>query len=254
MIVDCHVHVGEGVGLPDQADVRSPVVKALARSAAAGIDAAVILPGFSDDYGTANLAVARLVRAHPWRFLGFACVHAERDRGRVARLLAEAAGALGLVGVKVHRRDAPLSDEICLAAAALGLPILYDPMGDADAVASFARRHPRTALIVPHLSSFADDAAAQRRFIRVLATAPNVFGDTSAVKVFDLLEQAACDAGAAKLLFGSDSPWCHPGLELAKVRALGLPPDDERRVLGGTLLRLVRRRGMPGAGRQLALP
>ena len=70
---------------------------------------------------------------------------------------------------------------------------------------------------------------------------PNIFGDTSGVRRFDLLEQAVQRAGAKKLLFGSDGPWLHPGIELAKVRALNLPRRDERLVLGGNLLRLIRR-------------
>ena len=43
------------------------------------------------------------------------------------------------------------------------------------------------------------------------------------------------------MLFGSDGPWLHPGVELAKVRALGLPEAQQRLVLGGNLLRLVSR-------------
>ena len=35
-----------------------------------------------------------------------------------------------------------------------------------------------------------------------------------------------------KILFGSDGPWLHPGVELAKVRALGLSRSEERLVLG----------------------
>lgn len=46
-------------------------------------------------------------------------------------------------------------------------------------------------------------------------------------------------AGAEKILFGSDGPWLHPGVELAKVHALGLPPADEALILGGNLLRLI---------------
>ena len=59
---------------------------------------------------------------------------------------------------------------------------------------------------------------------------------------FDYLEQAVVRAGARKVLFGSDGPWLHPGVELAKVRELRLPPRDEQLVLGGNLLRLVARR------------
>ena len=65
-------------------------------------------------------------------------------------------------------------------------------------------------------------------------------------------------AGARKILFGSDGPWLHPGVELAKVRALGLSPADERLVLGGNFLRLISRRreqplAMPDAPRPAPL-
>jgi hypothetical protein len=36
-------------------------------------------------------------------------------------------------------------------------------------------------------------------------------------------------------------PWLHPGVELAKVRLLGLARDEDRLVLGGNLLRLIER-------------
>ena len=58
---------------------------------------------------------------------------------------------------------------------------------------------------------------------------------------FDLLEEAARRAGGRKILFGSDGPWLHPGLELAKVRALRLDRAAERRVLGGNFLDLIAR-------------
>ena len=80
----------------------------------------------------------------------------------------------------------------------------------------------RTSFIIPHLGSFADDWRAQLALIDHLVRHPNIYTDTSGVRRFDLLEQAVRRAGAAKVLFGSDGPWLHPGVELAKVRALGL--------------------------------
>ena len=53
------------------------------------------------------------------------------------------------------------------------------------------------------------------------------------------LVQAVRRAGAHKILFGSDGPWLHPGLELAKVEALRLAPAERALVLGGNLLRLI---------------
>ena len=43
------------------------------------------------------------------------------------------------------------------------------------------------------------------------------------------------------MLFGSDGPWLHPGVELHKIRLLGLAPAGARLVLGENLLRLTSR-------------
>ena len=61
----------------------------------------------------------------------------------------------------------------------------------------------------------------------------DVFGTDAA------LVEAVRRAGARKVIFGSDGPWLHPGVELHKIRALGLAPRDERLVLSGNLLRLM---------------
>jgi len=96
-----------------------------------------------------------------------------------------------------------------------------------------ATEYPEVAFIIPQLGSFADDWRAQLALIDHLVRHPNVYADTAGVRRFDLLQQAVRRAGARKMLFGSDGPWLHPGVELAKVHALGLPAADERLVLGG---------------------
>jgi len=60
------------------------------------------------------------------------------------------------------------------------------------------------------------------------------------VRRFDYIVEAIRRAGARKVLFGSDGPWLHPGLELHKIRLLGLPPRQEALVLGGNIARLLR--------------
>ena len=42
-----------------------------------------------------------------------------------------------------------------------------------------------------------------------------------------------------KILFGTDGPWLHPGLELQKIRLLRLPADQEALILGGNAMRLM---------------
>jgi len=240
-IIDCHCHAGKGDGLTGPWDTRAPLTKYLERARRAGIGRTVLFAAFHTDYAVANREVARLVRASPERFLGFAFIHAIRDSRRIMAMITEAVLRLGLMGIKVHRRDARLSREICDAASAWRLPVLYDPMGEVSVVELAAAEYRDVPFIIPHLGSFADHWRAQREFLDILARHPNVYTDTSGVRRFDLLEEALERAGAAKILFGSDGPWLHPGLEMAKVLALRLNAAEKRLILGANLLKLIGR-------------
>jgi len=240
-VIDCHCHAGEGEGFTGPWDTRAPLDRYLERAGRAGIARTVLFAAFHGDYAAANRRIAEIVRRAPDRFLGFAFVHAARDRGRIGAMVEEAVTRLGLAGIKVHRHDARLSREVCETARGWRLPVLYDPMGEMAAVELAAAEFPEVAFIIPHLGSFADDWRAQRECIDILARRPNVFTDTSGIRRFDLLEEALARAGAGKVLFGSDGPWLHPGVELAKVLALPLTPGERRLVLGGNLRRLLRR-------------
>ena len=255
MIIDSHCHAGKGDGLTGPWDTDAPLTDYLRRADAAGITRTVLFAAFHSDYAVANRQVARIVAADPSRFTGFAFVDAARDRGRVGRLIAEAVTKHGFRGIKVHRHDARITREVCEAARAWRLPVLYDVMGDVASVSLIAGEYPDVPFVIPHLGSFADDWSAQTALIDQLARWPNVFTDTSGVRRFDVLVEAVDRAGPRKVLFGSDGPWLHPGLELAKIRALCLPPDQERLITSGNVLRLLRRarvRPLRGPGPPLA--
>jgi predicted TIM-barrel fold metal-dependent hydrolase len=239
VIIDAHCHAGRGDGLTGPWDTRAPVAEYLRRAARAGITHTVFFAAFHVDYRVANREVARIVARRRARFFGFAFVNAERDRGRIRALVQEAVEEFGFVGIKVHRYDARITREICEAARAFSIPVLYDVMGEVATAELLSSEYPDVPFIIPHLGSFADDWKAQLAFIDHLVRHPNIYTDTSGVRRFDLLEQAVTRAGARKVLFGSDGPWLHPGVELAKVRELRLSPADEAAILGGNFLRLI---------------
>lgn len=239
MIIDSHCHCGKGDGLTGPWDTDAHLSDYLRRATEAGITHTVLFSAFHSDYRTANRRVARIVQKCPRRFTGYAFIHAERDRGRVASMVQEAVEVFGFRGIKVHRYDARISREICEAARAYKLPVLYDVVGEVSIVDLIATEYPDINFIIPHLGSFADDWRAQRALMDPLVRYPNVYTDTSGIRRFDLLAEAVRRAGAHKVLFGSDGPWLHPGLELAKIRALKLPPSEESLVLSGNLLRLL---------------
>jgi hypothetical protein len=244
VIVDCHCHAGRGDGLTGPWDTSADLGAYLRRADRAGIDLTVLFSVFHTDYAEANREVGRIVLRHPERFLGFAFVHALRDRGRVLQMVTEAVERYGMCGIKVHRHDAPISREICEVARALSLPVLYDVMGEVWVAELLAHEYPDVAFVIPHLGSFSDDWKAQLALVDHLVRHPNIYTDTSGIRRFDLLQKAVERAGARKVLFGSDGPWLHPGVELAKVRLLGLTPDAEERILGTNLLDLVASAGV----------
>ena len=157
------------------------------------------------------------------------------------KLVRQAVEEFGFVGIKLHRHDAPISREVCEVARGFSLPVIYDVMGAVSVCELLAEEYPDVNFIIPHLGSFADDWRAQVALIDHLVRHPNIYTDTAGVRRFDILEHAVRRAGARKILFGSDGPWLHPGVELAKVRALGLPRSDETLVLGDNFLRLIER-------------
>jgi predicted TIM-barrel fold metal-dependent hydrolase len=248
MIIDCHCHAGKGDGLTGPWDTSAPLGKYLRWASNAGIDRTAIFAAFHSDYAVANREVARIVASRPDRFYGLAFVHAVRDRGCIGEMVRVAIEQYGFVGIKVHRYDARLSREVCDVARAFSVPILYDPIGEVSIVELIAAEYPDVAFIIPHLGSFSDDWRAQHSLIDYLVRHPNIYADTSGVRRFELLEQTVQRAGARKILFGSDGPWLHPGVELEKVRLLGLSERDEQLVLGGNFLRLIsNRRAQPRA-------
>lgn len=254
MIIDCHCHAGKGDGFVGPWDTAAPLDKYLPRAAQAGIDLTVVFAAFHSDYAAANRAVARIVARQSARLCGFAFVHAARDRGRMHAMVGVAVQRYGFVGIKVHRHDAPINREVCEVARAFDLPVLYDVAGEVAVVELLAHEYPDVPFIIPHLGSFADDWRAQLSLIDHLVRHPNIYADTAGVRRFDLLEEAVHRAGAHKLVFGSDGPWLHPGVELAKIHALGLTPSDQALVLGGNFLRVIGgRRDRIRAPRALAL-
>lgn len=244
MIIDFHCHAGKGDKMTAPWNTDAPMESYLRRARAAGIDKTVVLAPIHGDYELANRQVARIVARYPRRLVGFVFVHAKRDAGRIFRMVQHAVTRWGFRGIKVHGFECMPTREVCETAKAFRLPMLVDVASRPEVVDMFAPEYPEVNFILAHLGSFTDSWKAHQQVIYQLIRYPNVFADTSGVRQFDYLVQAIEKAGARKLLFGSDGPWLHPGLELHKIRLLHLPPAQEALVLGGNALRLLRAAGV----------
>ncbi|HEX8814079.1 MAG TPA: amidohydrolase family protein [Terriglobales bacterium] len=240
-IIDCHCHAGKGDRMTAPWNTIAPLKHYLWRARAAGIDKTILIPAFHSNYDEANAELGRIVTNNPNQFIGFAFVHAKRDAGRISEMVGRALKGWGCRGIKVHGFDAMPTREVCETARRFRMPMLVDVVSKPEVVDMLAPQYPDVNFIIPHLGSFTDDWKAHQQVIYQLARYPNVYADTSAVRQFDYLVQAIQRAGPRKLLFGSDGPWTHPGLELHKIRLLGLRPDRQALVLGGNALRVLHR-------------
>ncbi len=239
MIVDCHCHAGKGDLLTGPWDTDAPIETYLKRAQAAEIDKTVIFSPFHSNYEQANANTVRIATCYRDRFLCFAFVHATGDKGRIRQIVEWAVTKWGFCGIKAHRIDGTATRELCEVARAFRLPILYDVAGETEIIDLLAPQYPDVNFIIPHLGSFHDDWRAHIRVIDQISRLKNVYTDTSGVRRFDYLVQAVKRGGVHKVLFGSDGPWLHPGLELQKIRLLRLSPQDEALILGHNLLQLI---------------
>jgi|SRR5215831_4123330 len=241
MIIDCHCHAGKGDLLTAPWNTVADLGLYLRRACAAGINKTVVFPAFHTDNIKANQELARIIARHAGRLIGFAFIHSLRESGQVHSITKHAVARWGFRGIKVHGFEAMPTREVCDVARAFRLPVLVDVGGRTHVAEMFASQYPDVNFIIPHLGSFAGDWKAHQQTIDQLVRFPNLYADTSSVRHYDYIVQAVKRAGPHKILFGSDGPWLHPGVEIHKVRLLGLPRESEALILGGNILRLMRR-------------
>jgi len=257
MIIDCHCHAGLGDKMTSPWNTHAPLKAYLRRARTAGIERTIVMAPFHSDYAVANAQLARIVARHPGRLIGFAFVHCARDAGRILQIVGDAVRKWSFRGIKIHGHEAMPTREVCHAARTFRIPLLVDVTSRAEIVDMIAPQYPDVNFIVAHLGSNTDDFRAHQQVAYQLARYRNVFADTSAVRQFDYIVEAVKRAGPRKLLFGSDGPWLHPGVEIAKIRLLGLSAENEALILGGNISRLLRAGGTditrisPGALRKV---
>lgn len=238
-IIDCHCHAGKGDGLTGPWDTDAPLKDFMQWATEAGVHQVNLFSAFHSDYTVANANVAKIVGQNPEKFYGFAFVHAARDAGRIKTMVGKAVNDYSFCGIKAHRYDARISREICDAARLFSIPVLYDVVGEISVVELLATQYPDVNFIIPHLGSFSDDWRSQNGLIDFLVRYKNIYTDTSGVRRFDILKKALDRAGSQKILFGSDGPWLHPGVELSKIFALNLSEKENQQILSGNFLKLI---------------
>lgn len=92
------------------------------------------------------------------------------------------------------------------------------------------RRYPQARIILGHMGH--GNIVYINAAIDVAERNPNVYLETSGMPMHSKIREAVERVGPDRVLYGSDTPFHHPSVELAKVRVSGLSTDLTERVLG----------------------
>jgi len=237
MIIDAHIHAGHADDLAHSWDTFEDIEISLRRMDQAGIDRAVVLPIGRSNFEHYNRELAEIVQRYPNRLVGLAKVSQQHDAGRIGRMLEEAFEKLGLVGLKLHGQP---NREIMSALDRYRKPILIDPWGEVYPLRYVAESYPNVPMIIAHMGKFCSTDTPVRLHTMWLARRyPNVYFDTSSVMDFEALEMAVKEDLCHKMIFGSDGPVLHCGVELARIQYLDLTDAQREMVLGGNIARLI---------------
>ncbi len=183
-----------------------------------------------------NESVAELIRLHPDRFGGAVYVNPRNsDAEDVLRRGFEDQG-MSLVKLWVaSRADDPCVDPVMEYAESIGVPVLFHTFKKVERVipteptgvqiASIARRHPHTKIIMAHFGADAYDA------LPAIRDCPNVWCNYAlSIFVGDAMDYAVETIGVDRIVYGSDMPGVSVPVNLGKVLTAGLTPVQRDKI------------------------
>ncbi|MBL7052106.1 MAG: amidohydrolase family protein [Nanoarchaeota archaeon] len=210
MIIDCHNHLGFENNFERQTSK-----ELLRRMKIASIDKAVVFP-FAPQTKTGstyedNKKIALLCKNNK-KFIGF---------GRINQLNKNALEELDhilklkLKGVKFHTRNSKITEaqEILDELEKHKLPIIVHTSDEKNTFVNFIEELKYSGpIIIAH--------AGKNRFmetVKIVNKYPNIYLDTSIISPFRT-RYVIENANPEKIIFGSDSPYSHPKIDILKIK------------------------------------
>jgi predicted TIM-barrel fold metal-dependent hydrolase len=212
----------------------------------AGIDVACLFHIFQPDGTTSNSINARFIAQHPDRFVGFAYVSPTLPEHMVPEL-ARAIDELHFVAIKLYPPYTPWPFNqsewfpIYEFANERGLAIIFHtdfyPTNRPRFLADIAPLYPQVNFVAGHSGNTGE---ARAEAIAAAQAYPNVYLETcSTYRTPGVIEQLVNEAGADRVLFGSDIPLMDPRSQLGKIITADISDEAKRLVLGGNASRLL---------------
>jgi len=227
-ICDAHVHLGRSGPWQPYADPSIYIEKLIPLLDEYNVERAVVFPNpnVGDEYPKTNDYIARCVKKHPERLVGFGRVDPRRQDS--IRELARMKQVLGLTGLKLHpfvecfRPDHPFFDRFFQEANELKLPILFhsgDGFSSPGLILKIARKYPKLLIVLAHLREYG---------VGALKECENVYVETSGT--LPNFIELCTDVDGDRILFGSDVPYYRYPTQIAIVEAAEISQKAKRKI------------------------
>jgi predicted TIM-barrel fold metal-dependent hydrolase len=238
-IIDAHAHLGDWFRSYANAGWADGLVRTMDRlnirhTALTAFDA------IGPDMRGGNDQVAAAMRAHPGRFLGYATVDPNEPKAMAAEL-ERCFEQLGFHAIKFHcgTHGYPAESEryrpALEYAEARGLCVLIH----GSITERLLETYPRALFLSAHVGGW--DGRAPNAAVELSKRHANLFLDlTSSAAWNGAIEALVQEAGAERIVFGSDVPLMDPGYQLGRVLGSLLSADEKRRILYENAARLFR--------------
>ncbi len=239
-IIDFHGHTGRW-DIYEMDDDPAAFLHAM------GIDKSCLFNIFHPDGTTGNDETADFVAKNPDRFIGFAYVSPLMPE-RMVPELERAIDELGFPAIKIYP---PYSrwlltesvwDPIYAFANERGLALITHTGQEATCqpvqVGEIAPRFPNVQFVIGHSGN---SEPYRTQSIEAAQANPNVYLETcSTFREPGVIERLVNEAGADRVLFGSDIPLMDPRSQLGKIITADISDDEKRLVLGENAKRILK--------------
>jgi len=200
------------------------------------VERAVVFPNpnVGDKYPQMNDYIAKSVKKHPKRLVGFGRVDPRREYA--VQELNRIKNHLKLTGLKLHpmvecfRPDHPFFNKFFQKTNELDLPILFhtgDGFSSPGLILKIAKKYPKLPIILGHLKEAA---------LGVMKQCENVYVETSGTSP-DLVELSA-DIDQGRILFGSAVPYYRYPTQIIIIETAEISQKVKRKILCENFQRL----------------
>ena len=244
MIIDVHAHLGCDRVFDEEFDEKAQWDKINEFQ----VDFTILQPALVhtlEEVREQHDAIAALAARHPDKFAGMANPNPHLPPIEYEREIRRCIEELGFVGIKIHTSAHAVNPagrdglRVVELARELKVPVMYHtgagiPFANPANLMPVAERFPDVPLVIAHCGMMilaGETHTAMQRY-------DNLYADITWTGGF-MLREWIRELGAHRFMFGTDHA-DNCGTELAKVRTIGLTPEEQTWVLGKAALQVYR--------------